>query len=184
MASSRKSKRSKRASRNLAAHVAAHLKTVVKPGDRVLLGLSGGVDSIVLLDLLSRIAPRLKIVVQALHVNHQLSANAASWARFCRAECRAREIPCAVVKVEIERGNSIERAARDARYTAFARVRADFIVLAHNADDQAETVLLQLLRGTGVRGLAAMPLVKRAQRSKPDARAIVRPLIDVARREI
>lgn len=143
-----------------------------------MLALSGGVDSVVLLDLLARLAPRLRFELRALHVDHRLSPNAAMWARHCRALCRERGIACTVKRVEVERGNSTERAAREARYAALASARADVIALAHNADDQAETVLLQLLRGAGVKGLSAMPSVRRGQPS------IVRPLLDVARADI
>ena len=94
MASSRKSKRSK--SLDLAAHVAAHLKAIVQPGTRIVVALSGGIDSVVLLDVLSRVAPRLRCALTAIHVNHGLSPNAVAWARFCRALCRARNVPCTV----------------------------------------------------------------------------------------
>lgn len=123
-------------------------------------GLSGGIDSVVLLDLLARIAARRHFSLQALHVNHQLSFNARRWAGFCRALCKARGIPLKLARVAVRRGNSLEAAARDARYAVFRRQRTDFIALAHNRDDQSETVLLQLLRGGGVKGLAAMPLVR------------------------
>jgi tRNA(Ile)-lysidine synthase len=176
MASSGKSKRSKR--RDLAAHVAAHLKAVVAPGSRVVLGLSGGVDSVVLLDVLAHLARRMSFELRALHVNHQLSPNAAAWARFCRELSRERGIACTVRRVAVERGNSTERAAREARYAALRSARADVIALAHNADDQAETVLLQLLRGAGVKGLSAMPIVNRA---RPP---VVRPLLHITRAEI
>lgn len=178
MESSRKPKRSND-SRALAAHVAGQLRGIVKPNERVLVGLSGGVDSVVLFDVLARVQKRMRFELHALHVNHQLSPNAAAWARFCRALCRTRGIVCGVVKVNIPRGNSIERAARDARYAALLQARADHIALAHNLDDQAETVLLQLLRGAGVRGLAAMPVVRTQAHS-----SIVRPLLDVTRADI
>src|SRR5688572_251078 len=128
MASSRKSKRSKR---DLAEFVAARLRTVVEPRDRLLVGLSGGVDSVVLLDLLSRLRKRLRFEVRALHVNHQLSPNSPAWARFCRSYARGSGITCRVVKVDVTHGNSTERSARDARYGALERGRADYIVLAH-----------------------------------------------------
>ena len=188
MANSRKSKRSKRAAPGLAASVAAELKALVRPGDRLLLGLSGGVDSIALLDVLARLRKRLRFDLRALHVNHQLSANAASWARFCRAQCRLRDIPCRVVKVVVARRDSVERAAREARYGALHGSVSDYIVLAHNADDQAETVLLQLLRGSGVKGLAAMPFVTPTRRAAAPARkpltAILRPFIAISRAQI
>ena len=70
----------------------------------------------------------------------------------CRALCRKLGVPLTVAKVVVPREASLEAAARKTRYAVYARLRADFIVLAHNADDQAETLLLQLLRGTGVKG--------------------------------
>jgi tRNA(Ile)-lysidine synthase len=200
MASSRKSKPSNTGTFDLAADVAARLKTVVKPGQRLLLGLSGGVDSMVLLDVLARLVKRRRFELECLHVNHQLSPNAARWAQFCRAACRERDVECRVVKVSVSRRDSIERAAREARYTAMHAADADYIVLAHNADDQAETVLLQLLRGAGVKGLAAMPLLKPPKNAAPalDAErstaphlpritpgaSILRPLLNVSRAQI
>ena len=157
MASSRKSKPGKLDSP--LERAAEALAGIVGAGDRLVIGLSGGIDSVVLLDILIRLAPRLKFKLSAVHVNHQLSPNASRWARFCRSLCRARGIPLRVVKVDVARGDSIEAAARAARYQVFSKLRADYVVLAHNQDDQAETLLLQMLRGAGVRGLAAMPLV-------------------------
>jgi len=201
MASSRKSSRSKRDSRDLGAHIAAHLVDIVKPSDRLVVGLSGGVDSVVLLDCLKRVARRLRVRVSALHVNHQLSPNARQWSAFCRRLCRARGIPFAGVKVEVPRGDSLEAAARAARYAVFERQAADYVVLAHHQDDQVETLLLQLLRGAGVKGLAAMPFLRKEGRgsrvegttlatrlSSPDTRhpspGILRPLLEVTRAEI
>jgi tRNA(Ile)-lysidine synthase len=156
-------------------------------------GLSGGIDSVVLLDLLDRIAARRHFSLQALHVNHQLSPNARRWAEFCRALCKRRGIPLQVARVAVRRGNSLEAAARDARYAVFRGQRTDFIALAHNRDDQSETVLLQLLRGGGVKGLAAMPLVRNLA-AGPGTRAaaassirsprIFRPLLEASRGEI
>lgn len=178
MASSRKPRQSNRVPA-LVSHVAGLLRGVLKAEDRVVVGLSGGVDSVVLLDVLARLQKRMRFELTALHVNHQLSPSAAAWARFCRAHCRARGLACRVVKVDVSTGNSIERAARDARYAALLATRADHVALAHNRDDQAETVLLQLLRGAGVKGLAAMPLVRQGGRS-----SIVRPLLAVTRHDI
>jgi len=159
-------------------------------------GLSGGVDSVVLLDSLHRIARTRGVRLAALHVNHQLSPNASRWSAFCRDVCRARGIPFRVVKVRVPRGNSVEAVARAARYAAFAGAAADYIVLAQHQDDQAETVLLQLLRGAGVKGLAAMPAIRKAEGRRQKAQgdpspithhpspAILRPLLDVTRAEI
>ncbi|HEY7657615.1 MAG TPA: tRNA lysidine(34) synthetase TilS [Burkholderiales bacterium] len=167
----------------LVARVAAQLKEVVQPSDRLVTGLSGGVDSVVLLDVLQQIARTLRFRLSALHINHQLSTHATRWSAFCRDLCRRRGIPYKSVRVKIRRGDSLEAAARDARYAVFARQRCDFVVLAHHRDDQVETLLLQLLRGAGVKGLAAMPLLRKAEgrRQKP---SLLRPLLDVTREEI
>ena len=142
------------------ARVAAQLKDIVKPSDRLVAALSGGVDSVVLLDSLQRAAGKLRFRLSALHVNHQLSPHARRWEAFCRRLCRARGIPFQSVKVRVRRDDSLEAAARAARYAVFARQDCDYVVLAHHRDDQVETLLLQLLRGAGVKGLAAMPLLR------------------------
>lgn len=168
----------------MAVRVAGQLKHIVKPSDRLLAGLSGGVDSVVLLDVLGRVAPRLRLRLSALHVNHQLSPNARRWESFCRRLCSARGIPFQSVKVGVRRGDSVEAAARAARYAAFARHDCEYVVLAHHRDDQVETLLLQLLRGAGVKGLAAMPLVRTEDRGSRIGAKILRPLLDVTRQEI
>lgn len=157
--------------------------SMVKPGARVSVGLSGGVDSMVLLDVLTKLAPRQSWRLSALHVNHQLSANASTWASFCRRTCRARAIPFRATKVEVTRGNSTEAAARAARYAVYRDCESDFVALAHNQDDQAETLLLRLLRGAGIRGLAAMPFT-RSLGNQPAHVQLIRPLLAVSRRDI
>jgi tRNA(Ile)-lysidine synthase len=145
-------------------------------------GLSGGVDSVVLLDVLVALAPAHRWRISALHVNHQLSPHAAEWVRFCRRLCRERGVPLRVVKVIVARGDSLEAAARDARYAAYRAQSAPHVVLAQHQDDQAETLLLQLLRGAGVKGLAAMPAA-RADTQRPGLQ-VLRPLLGVTRRDI
>jgi len=189
MASSRKSNSSAGSPADLAETVAARLDGNVRRGARLTVGLSGGVDSVVLLDCLRRAARHRGWHVAAVHVNHQLSPNAGRWAAFCRRLCAARRVPLEVVPVDVaHRGSGQEAAARAARYAAFAKQDCEFIVLAHHLDDQAETVLLQLLRGAGVRGLAAMPLVRKAEggrrKAEVPAPAILRPLLGVTRAEI
>ena len=144
----------------------------------IAVGLSGGVDSVVLLHLMRhglRLPPKR---LSAIHVNHGISTHAASWATHCRRLCRDLGVSLKVAKVEVPRGNSTEGAARDARYAVFAGSAADVVALAHNRDDQAETLLLQLLRGAGPRGLAAMPVFR------PGAPAYWRPLLEVPRSDI
>jgi tRNA(Ile)-lysidine synthase len=155
------------------------LVSMAPPGDRLCVGLSGGIDSMVLLDVLAILAPRHAWRLSAVHVNHQLSDNASAWATFCRRECRARKVPLRVVKVHVARGNSTEAAARSVRYEAYRACSADRIVLAHNQDDQVETLLLRLLRGAGVKGLAGMPRTR-----KEGNLHVARPLLDVSRQEI
>ena len=171
MANSRKSLRSSA----LTGHVTAVLKQHVKSGDRLVAGLSGGVDSVVLLDVLRRLSKKLRFELAAVHVNHQINPAAGRWAAFCRAMCRQHGIAFTVVRVTVPRGNSLEAAARNARYRAFAALPADYVALAHNLDDQAETVVLQMLRGAGVKGLSAMPVVRNS---------ILRPLLEIPRSEI
>ena len=154
-----------------------------------MIALSGGVDSVALLDCAQRARRKLRMRLSALHVNHQLSPNAVRWSRFCSRLCRARGIPFESVTVSVRRGDSLEARARDARYAVFARRDCNFITLAHHRDDQVETLLLQMLRGAGVKGLAGMPPVRKAKSdsrtTKGDASpAIVRPLLDVTRQEI
>jgi tRNA(Ile)-lysidine synthase len=146
----------------------------------VAVGLSGGVDSVVLLHRLHALAPRLGFRLSALHVHHGLSPNADAWAAFCRKLCKDWGVPLAVRKVRVRRrGAGLEAAARAARRAAFARVGADAIALAHHLDDQAETVLLNLLRGAGPRGASAMPAAGRL-----GGKQLLRPLLEVPRREI
>jgi tRNA(Ile)-lysidine synthase len=124
------------------------------------IAFSGGLDSSVLLDAAVRVAGAARCI--ALHVHHGLSPNAGRWLAHCESTARALGAGFDAKYVDVRRrpGESIEAAARDARYQALDALCAQHGVstlwLAHHADDQAETVLLQLLRGAGVAGLAAM----------------------------
>ena len=175
MASSRKLPPSK----DLEARVSTVIRQHVRRGDRLVAGLSGGVDSMVLVDVLRSLRGRIGFTLAAVHVNHQLNPAAGRWASFCRAWCKQHGVPLKVIKVKVAPGASIENAARIARYTALVSVPADFIVLAHNLDDQAETLLLQLLRGAGVKGVSAMPVLRIEDQS-----SILRPLMEISRHEI
>lgn len=160
--------------------VAAVIDKIAPSRGRIVLGLSGGIDSVVLLHVLRRGLRLPPSRLSALHVNHGLSSNASAWETFCRQHCKSLGLRLQVVKVKVERGNSTEAAARSARYTAFARCDAAAVVLGHNRDDQAETVLLQLLRGAGPRGLAAMPQARAAFGKM----LLVRPLLGFSRQVI
>lgn len=119
----------------------------------------------VLLDALVSAAHSHAVSLSAVHVHHGISPSADAWADFCGVECAKRGVPLTVHRVRVEDAAAIgiEAAARAARYKVFAAVGADFVALAHHAGDQAETLLLQLLRGAGPHGLAAMPLIRPLQ---------------------
>lgn len=143
-------------------------------------GFSGGLDSTVLLHALVQL--QLPVTIRALHINHQISPHADQWQAQCSAICAQLGIEFTAEKVNvINSGKGIEDAARAARYAVFERHvgAADFLLTAHHANDQAETLLLRLLRGTGPRGLAAMA----AQRPLGQA-TLVRPLLNFSRTQL
>ncbi len=144
---------------------------------------SGGLDSHVLLALCSQISKELPLKIHAIHVHHGLSPHADSWAAHCEKTCHELEIPFIQKRVtlNLNAGASIEEVARAARYQAFISClnTDDVLLTAHHQDDQAETYLMQLLRGAGPKGLAAMPL------SKPLGKGLhVRPLLSFSREEL
>ncbi|MET4027456.1 tRNA(Ile)-lysidine synthase [Marinobacter sp. MBR-99] len=145
---------------------------------RILVALSGGLDSVLLL----HVAAACHCNVSALHINHQLQPNHQQTEQFCRSLCERLAVPLVVERVQVAVGESgtggLEEAARTARYDAFRGVlgAGDLLLMAHHADDQVETVLFRLLRGTGVTGLAGMP------ESRPLGRgALFRPWLTVSR---
>jgi len=150
---------------------------MLAPGDRVLVACSGGPDSLALLHALRRLAPRLGIRLRAVYVDHGLRpAAAAEGARVVAAAARL-DLAGEVVALGL-RTKSME-AAREARYAALERLAdtrgATKIAVAHTLSDQAETVLMRLVRGAGVRGLSGMPPVRGR---------IIRPLCEVSRAEV
>lgn len=125
------------------------------------IGLSGGLDSMVLLDLMARARMHRVFSLSAVHVHHGLSPNAGRWQQHCEAVCGQLNITLRVAQVVCgSSGMGLEAEARSKRYQVYSETAAQVIVLAHHQDDQAETVLLQLLRGGGVRALAAMPPIR------------------------
>lgn len=130
---------------------------------RLCVALSGGLDSTALLEALCRLRDRLRAEsLRAIHVHHGLHLDADDWMRHCEALCTRLDVPLTVLRVDARavRGESPEAKARQVRYAALAAALApgEALLTAHHADDQLETVLIQLLRGAGVAGLAAMPL--------------------------
>lgn len=131
---------------------------------KTIIGLSGGLDSTCLLHMLHCNPDINNDALLAVHINHNVSPNASTWQLHCQQLCEGYGIPFQGLSLNIsDTGKKgFEAAARKARYAAFAGLmeHEDVLFTAHHQDDQAETFLLQALRGAGVKGLAAMPLVK------------------------
>ena len=165
--------------------VAQSLEDHVVDASPIAVGLSGGIDSVVLLDILvelrasKRLAPN---ALQAIHVHHGLSPNADQWLAFCEKLCLGLDVDFQSHRIAVARdaAGGVESAARAARYAAFASSDAQVIALAHHADDQAETVLHQLLRGTGLQGMAGMG----ARRVINARQVLVRPMLGLTRVQI
>ena len=164
----------------------ASLLDAADPGwrdGRIAVAVSGGLDSTALLHALAAIAGRESLALRALHVDHGLQPRSAEWAEACRAACRAAGVALEVIRLDLApgRGESVEAVAREARYAALAARLSDGerLLTAHHRDDQLETVLIQLLRGAGVSGLAAMPVRARLGRGWQ-----LRPLLEVDRSEL
>lgn len=157
-----------------------HLPQAVR---RYRIAFSGGLDSTVLVHCLAAAADRLPAMLDAVHVDHGLHPDSSDWARHCRDVCERLGIPISTRKVDARagRGESPEAAARASRYAVFAELidDGDCLLTAHHQDDQAETLLLQLLRGAGPHGLAAMPFVERFA-----AGWHCRPLLEFSREEL
>ncbi|MCI7766696.1 MAG: tRNA lysidine(34) synthetase TilS [Oscillospiraceae bacterium] len=158
---------------------------MIKKGSRVIVCLSGGADSVCLLRVLCELAPELDISLSAVHVNHCLRGEESDRdMRFCEELCEKLNIPLTVTHVDVKgycekHGVSCEDGARQLRYGVFEeearRLHGALIATAHNKGDSSETVLLNLSRGTGIKGLRGIP---------PKRDNIIRPLLGVTRREI
>jgi len=147
-------------------------------GETVLVAVSGGADSVALLHVLTQLT-ELSLRLHVLHVDHGLRPDASRDAEFVRGLAARLGVPVEVASVTVPRGGSLEAAARGARYAALEaeaeRLGAHRMALGHTADDQAETVLMRMLGGAGVRGLAGIPAVRGR---------IIRPLLEVRRGEL
>jgi len=143
---------------------------------------SGGCDSHVLLHSLVALRSEITPEIKAIHINHGLSPFANEWEEHCRKICEALNVHYVAIKVNAKaKGSSPEEAARHARYAEWKKLlnKNEVILLAHHQDDQAETVLIQLMRGSGVKGLAAMPSKQSFARG-----LLCRPMLGFLREEI
>ncbi len=157
---------------------------LVPRGSRVLVALSGGADSVCLLDLFLAARRALAVDVRAMHINHRLRTSAADDEAFVRKLCAARHVKVDVVRRDVRRfarvrGLSIEEAGREIRYRELERGAhrqgCARVALGHNSEDSLETMLLNIARGTGLAGVAGIPL----QRG-----LFIRPLLDIGRDSI
>lgn len=159
--------------------------SMFSPGDAVLVGLSGGPDSVCLLHVLSRLRDEMSLGLYAAYIDHGLRpVETPGEISFCKGLCDSLSIPIKVKAIEvkdyaIQRGLGKQEAARHLRYEALkeiaSEVGASKIALGHNADDQVETFFINLLRGTGPKGLSGIPPVREN---------IIRPLIETKRKDI
>ena len=177
---------------------------LIQKGDHIVIGLSGGPDSVCLFHVLLKLKEEMDLTIHPVHVNHQLRPGAAEAdqayvERLCaRAGMKPRVFTVDCNGLAEQLGMTSEEAGRKARYDAFCRVAAEAaggadagvkIAVGHNADDQAETVLFRILRGTGMDGLAGMAYMRDEKRSgggdEPGGTyRIIRPLLDVRREDV
>lgn len=164
-------------------------KKLICPGDAVYVGCSGGPDSVALAHLLHRLAARWNLSLGLLHINHGLrGAAAAKDADFVKSYAKKLKIPCRIARGGVQsrakqKKYSIEEAAREVRYENFQkmaqRLGIQKIALAHNLDDQAETILMRMIEGTGMRGLMGIREIRREK-----GIVYVRPLLPFKKKEI
>ena len=151
---------------------------------------SGGLDSAVLLHLASQYCQRQAIPIHAFHVHHGLSPNADTWLRHCEQQAGALDVPFKAVRIQLDSDaeEGIEQAARLARYAALGELcrthAVRLLLTAHHQDDQAETVLLQLFRGAGLRGLGGMLDLHEAHGLTGGDVLVGRPLLDCSRKAL
>ena len=171
---------------------------LIEPGDLVLAGVSGGADSMCLLELLHACMEQIGFELRVIHVEHGIrGSESVADAQYVGSYCAARAIPCEIIPVDAgayacAHGYSLEEAARELRYTAFEAaaqklespepVQADVaaprtvrIAVAHHREDQAETVLWQMIRGSDLRGIGGI---------RPQRGRVIRPLLEVSRVQI
>lgn len=169
---------------DLYAQFSAFLSSYCSSQSRLIIGLSGGVDSRVLLALTARYSREKQVSCIAVHVHHGLSPNADDWAAQCALWCEQSGVELIVEKVSLMRqgGESIEQLAREARYTALKKhiqSANDCLLIGQHADDQLESFFLALKRGSGPKGLASMAAVAPFGAGKR-----LRPLLQIRRHEI
>lgn len=157
---------------------------MIRPGDRIVAGVSGGADSVCLLFVLLEYAEQIPLQLAVVHVDHGLRGDSGEDAEFVEELCRQKGVPFYLKKADVkalaaQEKLSLEEAGRKLRYSAFREAAEAFganrIAVAHNGNDRAETMLFHLFRGSGIKGLCGIP---------PTREEIVRPLLCLERHEI
>lgn len=158
---------------------------LIQKGDKIVIGVSGGPDSMTLLDVLNKLKESLEIQIYVAHINHMLREEADSETKYVQDFCEKIEVECYIKKIDIEKEAktqkiSTELAGRNARYAFFEeiaqKVGANKIATAHNANDNAETVLMNVMRGSGISGLKGIEKIREEK--------FIRPIIECTRKEI
>lgn len=159
---------------------------LIKKGEKVLVGVSGGPDSVVLLYVLKCLKKEMQIALHVAHLDHGLRPDSEKDRLFVEALAKKLKLPCTSARInvrELVKKGSLEEVSRNIRLDFFFKVakklRADKIALGHNLDDQAETVLMRILRGSGLYGLSGI-----APKRKFSNYQIIRPLLEVRRQDI
>lgn len=158
-------------------------ESALQNSKKCLVGVSGGVDSMVMLHWISQYSKHLATQLEVMHINHNINPNSDEWANLVVITCANLRIKCTVKTIDVSKfGKNLEYAARQARYQAFCETGADTLILAHHMNDQIETFFLKLFRGSGIRGLKSMPAVSPCWYDENIN--IVRPLLNVSRSTI
>ena len=140
-------------------------KNLIQNGDHIIIGVSGGADSVYLLLILNELRESMNLTITAVHINHMIRREAVDDQKFVQDLCGQLSIPCKIFEIDVKQiakreKMSLEEAGRKARYDAFAKTmkkyNADKIAIAHHQNDQAETFLYRVVRGTGIYGAGAM----------------------------
>lgn len=153
---------------------------IFKRGDKLVLGVSGGPDSSAMLDVFSKLKLKCNLELIVVHINYNLRGlDSIKDVEFVKKLAKKYTLPIILLDVKIEKKNNLEEKLRDIRYAFFEKIRKenkfDLIAVAHNLDDQAETMLMHLIRGSGMLGLSAMQLKNKR---------VVRPFLDITKKEI
>lgn len=161
-------------------------KDLILPGSHVLVGVSGGIDSMTMLDVLQKISNEIGFTLSAIHINHSLRGlDSDADESFVEGFCKSKDMAFHVATWHgPAKSENLQEAARCFRYDSFLKyarsINADIIAVAHNLEDQAETILINLIRGTGLDGLCGISMAKEVE----EGVTLIRPFLQTSRKEI